>query len=242
MDKTGIILHPLVAGKAEPREQAELTTQLLYGETYSVQEQDRTWLHITNHSDAYSCWIDAAFFRETHEKPGVNKRVLTEPIQRLDTSSLPLWLPGGSRISFDANESIKKATNPIELAKKYLGSPYLWGGKTIWGMDCSGFTQVIFSMLGMLIPRDASEQVKRGKTIEFTAAIQPGDLAFFENSEGKITHVGICMDESHIIHASGEVRIDRLDHQGIFNRDQGKYTHTLRVIKRISTKESHERF
>ena len=101
------------------------------------------------------------------------------------------------------------------------------------GMDCSGFSQVVHRIVGNDLPRDASQQVELGDTISFVEEAQAGDLAFFDNEEGNITHVGICLGGGDIIHASGSVRIDKLDHIGIFNADKGTYSHKLRVIKRI---------
>ncbi|HAV55466.1 MAG TPA: hydrolase Nlp/P60, partial [Aequorivita sp.] len=121
----------------------------------------------------------------------------------------------------------------IETALLYLNSPYLWGGKTPFGIDCSGFTQMVYKLNGYKLLRDASQQATQGEALSFIEESEPGDLAFFDNEEGKITHVGIIMKENYIIHAHGKVRIDRLDHSGIFNYEMRGHTHKLRVIKRI---------
>ena len=121
----------------------------------------------------------------------------------------------------------------IEDAYMYLNAPYLWGGKGPFGIDCSGFVQVVFRLNGILLPRDAYQQADIGDTLSFVEEGQAGDLAFFDNENGKITHVGILNDAQHIIHASGKVRIDRIDHQGIFHEENGTYTHRLRLLKRI---------
>jgi cell wall-associated NlpC family hydrolase len=120
-----------------------------------------------------------------------------------------------------------------QLAAQFLNSPYLWGGKSIMGIDCSGLTQIAFAMGGYQLPRDASQQVEAGYVVDFLTEALPGDLAFFENNEGHIIHVGILLDSSRIIHASGKVRIDIIDSQGIKQTPNGVYTHKLRVIKRI---------
>ena len=116
----------------------------------------------------------------------------------------------------------------------YLNTPYLWGGRSPFGIDCSGFTQVVYRLQGISLPRDAYQQAEIGTTLSFIEESEPGDLAFFDNNEGKIIHVGIILENNHIIHASGKVRIDRIDQQGIFNKEKGQHTHKLRLIKSIS--------
>jgi cell wall-associated NlpC family hydrolase len=121
----------------------------------------------------------------------------------------------------------------VDYAFSYLNAPYLWGGRTPFGIDCSGFTQMVYRMCGYSIPRDASQQVKKGETLSFLEECQPGDLAFFDNPEGAITHVGIVLEDFNIIHASGRVRVDGLDHSGIYNVEVNRHTHKLRVLKRL---------
>ena len=121
----------------------------------------------------------------------------------------------------------------LEFAMRFLRAPYLWGGRTPAGIDCSGFTQLIYKSIGILIPRDASQQVELGQPLDFASEAQIGDLAFFQNEEGRIIHVGMICAPGKIIHASGQVRIDKLDDTGIFNAEKGQYSHQLRVIKRI---------
>ncbi len=134
----------------------------------------------------------------------------------------------------NANDNMFVPTDELtETALKFLNTPYLWGGKSIQGIDCSGFVQLVFRMHGFDLPRDASQQVSFGETICFRHDARSGDVAFFENKKGKIIHVGIVIDEQYIIHASGKVRIDKLDHSGIYNSELRRYTHDLSVIKRM---------
>ena len=124
-------------------------------------------------------------------------------------------------------------TPMLGFALHFLRAPYLWGGRTPAGIDCSGFTQLVYKSIGVLIPRDASQQVELGNALDFASEAQIGDLAFFQNEEGWIVHVGMVCAPGKIIHASGQVRIDRLDDTGIFNADTGQYSHHLRIIKRL---------
>ena len=115
----------------------------------------------------------------------------------------------------------------------FLGAPYLWGGRTPSGVDCSGLTQMLFMLMGIYLPRDAAQQAEEGDTVELLDLAEPGDLAFFDNAEGRIVHVGIVLPERRILHASGRVRIDMLDQEGIFNSEEKRYTHKLRLVKRV---------
>lgn len=126
-----------------------------------------------------------------------------------------------------------KRSTMLDFVSSWLRTPYLWGGRTPAGIDCSGFSQLAYKSIGMRIPRDASQQVELGTTVDFASEAKAGDLAFFQNAEGRIVHVGIVCDKNLIIHASGRVRIDPLDETGVFNAEEGKYTHHLRIIKSL---------
>ena len=105
----------------------------------------------------------------------------------------------------------------VKVARRYLNAPYLWGGRSPFGVDCSGFTQMVYKIAGQHLLRDAAQQVSQGRSIDFMEECQAGDLAFFDNEEGDIIHVGMILADNHIIHCDGMVRIDRLDQSGIHN-------------------------
>jgi gamma-D-glutamyl-L-lysine dipeptidyl-peptidase len=130
-------------------------------------------------------------------------------------------------------DRLKAKQSMMEDALLYLNAPYLWGGRTPFGLDCSGFTQMVYKLKRIRLLRDASQQATQGEPLNFISESEPGDLVFFDDEEGNIVHVGMMMDRSHILHASGKVRIDIIDHQGIFREDEKRYTHKLRVIRRI---------
>ncbi|MCX6185944.1 MAG: C40 family peptidase, partial [Bacteroidetes bacterium] len=131
------------------------------------------------------------------------------------------------------NFYISANSNLIDSAKKFLNVPYLWGGKSSMGIDCSGFSQIIFKSHGIQLKRDAFQQAQQGEVVDFLSVSSPGDLAFFDNNEGKITHVGILLNNAEIIHASGQVKIEKIDNCGIINNETNQYSHKLRMIRRI---------
>lgn len=238
----------------EPNDRSEIVSQVLFGEYFEITETTKNWLKIKLHDDSYEGWIDSKQSRTISEKD-YNKLTetsivlsgdLVEYISTKENMLIPI--PLGSSLSFlqfpEINTSdylfeglksqgVQAKANLIQTAFLYLNAPYLWGGKTPFGIDCSGFTQMVYKLNGYSILRDASEQSTLGEALSFIEESEPGDLAFFDNEEGKIIHVGIIMNDNYIIHASGKVRIDRLDHLGIFNAETNRHTHKLRVIKRI---------
>ncbi|MFP4663433.1 MAG: NlpC/P60 family protein [Bacteroidales bacterium] len=247
--RKGITTLGLIPVRATANERSEQVTQLMFGESYEIMHKRGNWLYIRSLEDNYEGWVDALMSMEDSREEIPEQIVLQRLISTVEFpdgstglvpagSKIPkpdgqgrFWLGNKQFILKDKQD--KPCTHITETGKKFLNSSYLWGGKTAFGIDCSGFTQVVFRMHNAAIPRDASLQAEIGETICFRHDARPGDIAFFENNQGKIIHTGIILDEKHIIHASGRVRIDLLDHSGIFNTETRNYSHTLSVIKRI---------
>lgn len=250
----GICNLAIVSLRIEPSDKSEQVSQLLFGEHFQILEQNLKWSYIELAFDNYKGWIDNKQFQIITEEQfdflNESESVLsTDLIEYITTPSNDLIpISVGSSLSFLNNEEIniskfsfdgikicgiKDKGALIQTAFMYLNAPYLWGGKSPFGIDCSGFTQMVYKINGYTLHRDASEQALQGEPLSFIEESEPGDLAFFDNEEGQIIHVGILMQDNYIIHASGKVRIDRLDHLGIYNVDTGRHTHKLRVIKKI---------
>ncbi len=236
-----------------------MVTQLLFGECFQVLSKKGNWRHIANGLDGYKSWIDvkqyteisaSAFETFSSHMPVcasdlvqiVKNEITGAMIPVLAGSSLPNYHQGHIAFGEESYEFDGEINHPnegnirqqlMELAMVFRNAPYLWGGRSPFGIDCSGLTQVLYKMVGVAIKRDAYQQAEQGNTLSFVEEANIGDLAFFDNDEGHIIHVGMMLGGNTIIHASGKVRIDKLDHQGIFNIDTGRYSHKLRLIRRI---------
>jgi len=240
---------PLRSQKAEA---SEMLTQMLFGETCKIIDQKGSWYFVYTDTDQYLGWMDEKAIHiidqpEYSRISGSSQKTLSSAFGVVELNQQSLIISQGSTLPFLEKNTgtlghqtyqLKEGTTTVEgdtvnLAQKLLGAPYLWGGRTAMGIDCSGLILNVMKMKGIALPRDASQQVKLGHTVGFIGEAERGDFCFFDNSEGKITHVGIYMGNKEIIHASGKVRIDAIDHQGIYNRDTKKYTHRLRIIKRL---------
>jgi hypothetical protein len=249
----GICNLAIVPLRAESSDRSEIVSQVLFGEHFEILEQAKMWSKVRLFYDNYEGWIDMKQFRPISESeynqlssdPIIMNSDLIEYVTSGDQLLMPI--PLGASLSFlnhsDINidhfdfeglktNGIKPKSNLITTAFLYLNAPYLWGGKTPFGIDCSGLTQMVYKLNGYKLLRDASQQATQGEALSFIEESEPGDLAFFDNEEGKIVHVGIIMENNYIIHASGKVRIDRLDHLGIYNAETNRHTHKLRVIKK----------
>lgn len=252
----GICNLSIVPIRIDPSDTSEMVSQLLFGEHFKVLEIRKNWSKIRLAFDNYEGWIDNKQYEEITEEIYKNindsEPKLAGELIDFATNSTKNYLTIviGSSLPFYNNQQLKinnsnylyegnvvSGKNPkdllIETAYKYLNTPYLWGGKTPFGIDCSGFTQMVYKLCGYSLMRDAAEQAGQGEVLSFIEESEPGDLAFFDNQEGIITHVGIIMKDNYIIHAHGKVRVDRIDHSGIFNLNTHTHTHKLRVIKKI---------
>ncbi|MCK8140968.1 C40 family peptidase [Flavobacterium sp. I-SCBP12n] len=250
----GICNLAMIPLRLEPSDRSEIVSQVLFGEHFEIVEQQNQWTRVRLQYDAYEGWIDfkqmQLITEDSYKKLSDEIIILNgDLIEYITTpSNLLIPIPLGSSLSFlnydQINTSnfdfegvrtsgIKDKSLLIDTAFLYLNAPYLWGGKTPFGIDCSGFTQMVYKLNGYKLLRDASQQSTQGEPLSFIEESEAGDLAFFDNEEGNIIHVGIIMEDNYIIHASGKIRIDRLDHLGIFNAETNKHTHKLRVIKKI---------
>ncbi|MDX1911793.1 MAG: C40 family peptidase [Saprospiraceae bacterium] len=243
--------------RAQPSDKSEMVSQLLFGETVEVQESKDNWKYVVCAWDGYTGWVDSKQLKrltanefETYRDHQAINLSLVEGLMATDhfiPVTLGAVLPQYDGLRCHLGEQTFQFSGPvvtpgkhhpgsawvIKMARRYLHAPYLWGGRSPFGIDCSGFTQMVFKTAGIRLLRDAYQQVTQGRPIDFMEECQAGDLAFFDNGKGNITHVGIILPDCHIIHASGQVRVDKLDHFGIFNRDLNRYTHQLRIVKRL---------
>ncbi len=259
---SGICHLTVIPLRAEPSHRSEMVSQLLFGETFRVLETSGDWVRVMCHSDNYEGWIQekqcfsvpddlfdrylraekmrlsVPFVASGIEVPNVLvmgsltvKKIQDSPFQeRLPVPDAEIWMPA------DGAPDMSRAERMALLRQRaflLLGTSYLWGGRTPFGIDCSGFTQLLYSMVGVQLPRDASQQVSFGEPLDFLSEARLGDLAFFQDEDGHIIHVGMMLNDNKIIHASGRVRIDTVDECGIFNEELHRYTHSLRVTMRL---------
>jgi len=258
----GLITLPLAPVRIDADHRSEMISQLLFGEYAAVITQVDNWVQITSSKDNITGWIDKKMLTIISEAALSNMQsMLNYPLHRPYNiiynirKNQTMLIPGGS-IIYDPDgddfkigsekwsliDPVEKPELPcpvhrlLEIANQYMNTPFLLGGKTILGLDCSGFVQVVFGISGYTLPRFVADQVEEGSIVDFITEAVSGDLAFFQDENGQLEHVGILIDNNKIIHVSGSVRIDMVDSQGIINADGG-YTHYLRVIKRIIQKK-----
>ena len=249
----GICVVSVVPVRAEPSDREEMVTQLLFGEKVEIFATQSKWLNIKAKYDGYEGWIDPKVIvpiSELEFKKESAQIYASELYNLMIVNDLPLTLTIGAHLpnlqknTLQINETTfeylgefadakQNKLSLADIAELYINTPYLWGGKSSFGIDCSGLVQQVFKLKNIWLPRDASQQAEHGEVLSFIEEANSGDLAFFDNEEGKIIHVGIITENQKIIHAHGKVRIDPIDSTGIFNTDSQSYSHKLRFIKRM---------
>ncbi|GAC1386258.1 MAG: C40 family peptidase [Ginsengibacter sp.] len=225
-------------------------SQILFGELCEViAKNENLWVKIKCDYDGYEGWIPESHLDYDFEINSKEHHLTLNDITILNFDKQNMALPIGANlnlpekfvskhhiefsVNLEAGNHILSPGALLEIAMRYINTTYHWGGKSNFGIDCSGFVQMVFKYFNVKLPRDAYQQAEKGLDIGFLAEAKPGDLAFFDNEAGKITHVGILLNDHEIIHASGKVRIDKIDSSGIINSSSQKRTHKLRMIKRI---------
>lgn len=254
----GVCRLSIIPVRMEATDKSEQVSQLLFGDHYEVtnQTRDKKWIRIRTNFDQYEGWID----RKQHQTISpdyyeyLNRaefKITTDVTATILYNKTPMTILIGSMIpissfelfkmeeQFAFNGDAKNVGQKREyeylrtVAMKYINAPYQWGGKGPFGIDCSGFTQMVFKICGYRLFRDSWQQSNQGKSIKSLGEAMPGDLAFFKNSEGRVNHVGILLEQDRIVHASGKVRVDHVNEEGILNAENKVYSHHFSHIRRI---------
>ena len=243
----------------EPDDSSPMVSQLLFGEEFTLMEKRGDWLSVSLDFDDTLGWVRNQGVELREVDNGKEKRFsravclaslpsttildLTLGQQRIIPAGAvwnsergnPMQWYGHSFEMLSEEGFIKPtpSANPHEIGKRMVSVPYLPGGRSGSGFDGAGLVQVLCRMMGKKIPRFCQQQAELGSTINFMYEVKEGDLAFFDNEENEIIHVGMILNEGSILHADTCVNIDLLDHHGIYSNKRARYTHKLRVIKRI---------
>lgn len=245
--------------RKHPFHTAEMTSQILFGETFAVYETYHNWHRVQCSLDNYTGWANKSdyqnigedvFIALTNRPSAIVADLVQIMVDRTRNHIFPVLigssLPGlkdqafeidGIQYGYEGEVVVPgigaNCRKLVENAWMFLQSPYMWGGRTPFGIDCSGFVQLVYKLCGVSLLRDAAQQATQGEIVNLLPESHPGDLAFFDNDDGIITHTGMLLDNQTIIHASGRVRTDKIDHLGIFNEETRQYSHKLRLIRRI---------
>ena len=244
----------------QPSNKSEMVSQVLFGEVFTILETRDQWHLISLDFDSYMGWVGLHRVQplndgiEAEKRSGMSYRMVSESaVTVLDVKlDRQMILPAGSILPGTSGDTIRVSgreytllsgkgilvpgpnVDPGQAGNGLCSIPYLWGGRCGFGFDCSGLIQTLGRMMGLSLPRDAIQQAALGETVNLIHEARKGDLAFFENKAGEIAHVGMLLGGGRILHAYSNVRIDRIDQQGIYDSEKKAYTHTLRVIKRIA--------
>lgn len=244
------VFVPLRSG---PSHKSEMLSQVLFGEKYRITEEAGHWFKIETMFDKYTGWIDMDHLQQTEDYEGITGHPINRSLLCYKHDKTKMVLEAGCEIyEPDFDNKIFKAGKDVyatgldfgpqfisakesvtDTAMKFINSPYIWGGRVPSGIDCSGFVQLAYKIHGMSIPRDSRQQAEFGTVIGFLEESQSGDLVFFDDETSRITHVGMILSRGLVIHASGRVRIDTIDHHGIYKNEIKGYSHRLRTIRRI---------
>lgn len=244
------VFVPLRSG---PSHKSEMLSQILFGEKYTVIDKSGSWMKTETLSDKFAGWIDSDHLQQTVDQENTSGHVLNRTMLCYRNDKTKIVLEAGCEIynpdienkTFIIGKNVYTAADDFsnnfisdkgsitDTALKFINSPYIWGGRIPSGIDCSGLTKLVYKIHGITIQHDSRIQAEAGKNIDFMDETEPGDLVFFDNERGRISHVGMIISRGLVIHASGRVRIDPIDHQGIFKAEIGGYSHKLRTIRRI---------
>lgn len=250
-----LCIVPVAPLRKEPRHEAEMTSQLLFGETVELVSSHGEWVELVCLYDGYAGYCMRNQLVEVEEALALQDQV---PLVNtwsgvMLVNDVPMHVPLGSAVPGLQNgeavwndQWIKSSSKLVmegayvfdeesirQIAFTFLNSSYAWGGRSVFGIDCSGFTQGLMRFFGKKLPRDAANQAMVGEDVGFLQEARCGDLAYFDNEDKKIIHVGLLLNEREIVHAAGKVRIDHIDGAGIIHRRTGERTHRLRTIKRL---------
>ncbi len=248
---TAICIVPLAPVRITPDHRVEMMSQLLFGETVGVLETLADgWIRVKDNWDGYAGCVRSNQLLFTEDAVSENYLYAANWVNEIFVNDKKMMVPFGSSLSFlnrplpgvdikyggtviDAATTVFNEKNIVLLANIFLNTTYIWGGRSVYGIDCSGFVQMVYRLMNYRLQRDANQQVNQGTVVGFLQEAVCGDLAFFDDEKGAIVHVGILLNDHQVIHSSGNVRIDPIDNEGIVNADTGLRTHSLRVIKRI---------
>jgi hypothetical protein len=253
----GVCLLACIPGRADANERSEMVTQLLFGDSYVILEEREKWIRVSCAHDKYECWVDKGqhFSIDLAEYERIqpdNMSVVVDPVnyvvndknQFVPVTAGALLAPVYRKDTFLlAGKEFRIAhsmrTGPLALifledfAQRFLNTPYLWGGRSAFGMDCSGFVQLVFRAMGLSLPRDAKDQVLKGVAVDSLQKVKTGDLAFFHNDKGVVIHVGILLSPRQIIHSSSWVKQETIDDKGIINTQTQLHSHQLHSVRRL---------